>query len=202
MKYFMKGAVGGGGLRVAVAVLCISAPFVRAQDGASRQAAPAEREAAKAYATFLGNRAGEERDYEIAPGVKMTFCWCPEGEFSMGSPESEEFKKDNEYQVKVTLRWGLCDMHGNVYEWCADWYESELPGGVDPRGPDSGTNRVCRGGSWHGKAHYCRSATRSDGPRPFFVGSTGSVLPAVQVPKASSPTRVSLGSRERAVSGS
>ncbi len=134
--------------------------------------------------------------------MKMTFCWCPEGEFLMGSPESEEFKKDNEYQVKVTLRWGLCDMHGNVYEWCADWYESELPGGVDPRGPDSGTKRVCRGGSWHGKAHYCRSAARSDGPRPFCVGSTGSVLPAVQVPKASSPTKVSLGSRERAVSGS
>jgi formylglycine-generating enzyme required for sulfatase activity len=40
--------------------------------------------------SFIGILAGEERDWEIAPGVKMRFCWCPPGEFLMGSPKTEE----------------------------------------------------------------------------------------------------------------
>jgi len=45
-------------------------------------------------------------------------------------------------------RWGLYDMHGNVAEWCRDWYAKRLAGGVDPEGPVSGWHRVFRcGGS-------------------------------------------------------
>jgi formylglycine-generating enzyme required for sulfatase activity len=52
-------------------------------------------------------------------------------------------------------------MHGNVWEWCADWYWS-YPGGsvTDPVGPDSGSARVFRGGSWSHEAEFCRSAFR------------------------------------------
>jgi len=59
--------------------------------------------------------------------------------------------------------WGLYDMHGNVWEWCLDWYTGTLPGGTvrDPVGPSSGTLRVVRGGSWHLTATFCRSADRS-----------------------------------------
>jgi formylglycine-generating enzyme required for sulfatase activity len=60
-------------------------------------------------------------------------------------------------------QWGLYDMHGNVSEWCLDWWQGDLGSSdqTDPRGAASGSGRVGRGGGWINTAELCRSAFRS-----------------------------------------
>jgi formylglycine-generating enzyme required for sulfatase activity len=247
---------------------------------AEREAAEAKAKAEAAYAEASGKRAGEEKIIEISPDVTMTFCWCPAGKFTMGSPPSEADRDGDEDQVEVTLSrgfwmaktevtqaqwlavmganpshfkgidrpvevvswedaqeflskvnaivgnsdggkmvlpteaqweyaarageagrvsggtlddvawyrgnsgsethpvgtkqpnaWGLHDMIGNVSEWCADCYESELEGDVDPRGAASGALRVLRGGGWDYYADGCRVADRFNfGPSNTYDG--------------------------------
>ena len=59
--------------------------------------------------------------------------------------------------------WGFFDMHGNVWEWTADWYQAAYPTGnpvINPMGPSSGSKRVKRGGSWNNHGSPLRSAMR------------------------------------------
>lgn len=247
---------------------------IQAKESSGTGAGLVVTDATEANELLEGSRPGEEREFAIAPGVKMTFCWCPPGGFVMGSPHAEGGRNDDEDQVKVTLTrgywmgkyqvtqaqwqavmganpslfkganlpvervswhdaqefleklnvrlgsedgrtmglpteaqweyaaragqsgpysggaldqvawysenwiwlnddytthpvgtkranaWGLHDMSGNVWEWCSDWYDEALTGGVDPRGPASGSNRVLRGGCSSDVAPYCRVANR------------------------------------------
>ena len=76
---------------------------------------------------------------------------------------------------KLPNTWGLYDMHGNVWEWCQDWYgsygkEKTL---TDPTGPANGKERVLRGGSWQFGSGLVRSAARFDkqpSTRNYYYG--------------------------------
>lgn len=100
-------------------------------------------------------RAGSDTRYCFGDDERLLaqYAWCKP--HSRGRPHEVGQKRPN--------AWGLYDMHGNVWEWCndfysADYYEASPP--ADPRGPESGKQRVLRGGAWSSSAAMCRSAQR------------------------------------------
>ena len=106
-----------------------------------------------------------EWEYACRAGTTRRFCF---GDNDSGLREyawygNNSGGKTHPVGGKKANAFGLYDMHGNVWEWCADWYD----GGYykqsptdDPRGPRGGKTRVLRGGSWDGTPWFCRSALR------------------------------------------
>ncbi len=79
---------------------------------------------------------------------------------------------------------GLSDLHGNVYEWCWDWYLAPYLADqlADPTGPSLGLQRVVRGGCFYDEAKYCRSANRMfypPGTRDFAIGFRVVIAPGI-----------------------
>jgi len=82
--------------------------------------------------------------------------------------------------------WGLYDMHGNVYEWCQDWYNNAhyaKSAAQDPKGPNAGSSRVLRGGSWYVDPSYCPSAGRGGSSPTYAVTRGGFRIVAVIAPR-------------------
>ncbi len=89
--------------------------------------------------------------------------------------------------MKKANTWGLYDMHGNVVEWCLDWYGDKLPGGevMNPSGPASEWRRSVRSGCGNGGASRARSAFRvgiGRGDIGWFIGFRLALAPAPQAP--------------------
>lgn len=131
----------------------------------------------KATVTILGGegyRLPTEAEWEYACRAGT------ETAYAFGKRLKEKDARTSESLAKVGTHrqndWGLFDMHGNVYEWCQDWYGgkyyAESPK-VDPQGPKEGRRRVIRGGAYQGLLNWCRSANRtgnSPGSRTNFIG--------------------------------
>jgi len=125
-------------------------------------ALPEERQAGVVY------RLPTEAEWEYACRAGTTSRYAfDEPEESLVNYAWYKTNSDSKTHPVGTLKpnaWGLYDMHGNVWEWCQDWYDAEYYGTSpidDPRGPAEGSDRVNRGGSWYYDASHCRSAYRS-----------------------------------------
>jgi formylglycine-generating enzyme required for sulfatase activity len=134
-------------------------------------------EDAQAYLTKLNEKGVLPDGWKFALPTEAQWeyaCLAGEkGPFSGGSLDEVGWyngnsgSKTHDVSQKKPNAWGLHDMHGNVWEWCSDWYDGTLRGGVDPTGPSSGKYRVERGGCWLADASSCRAAFRFLG-RPGF----------------------------------
>lgn len=106
-------------------------------------------------------RAGTETAWSFGDdhSVISQYAWCDENSDGGPSPVG----------TKLPNPWGLYDMHGNLYEWCSDWFDNDYgiedltseTSVTDPTGPDPGMYKVIRGGSWLNYWYYCRSGYRN-----------------------------------------
>ena len=90
-----------------------------------------------------------------------------DGNYTYGDgPKGEYFETTNPVdQFDIANAFGLCDMHGNVYEWCEDCYENYNKTPIDGSAwltDEKEANRILRGGSWDADPWYCRSAYRDN----------------------------------------
>jgi len=123
-----------------------------------------------------------EWEYAARAGTQTAWHWRNQADCSKanyGNVWSDECKDQNPGKTMKAgsfsaNAWGLYDMHGNVWEWCQDWYRDYPAGSVtNPEGSSTGSSRVSRGGGWHDNAVSCRSANRgnsSPGSRCNYLG--------------------------------
>jgi len=119
----------------------------------------------------LGLPTEAQWEYACRAGIRTPFSFGRtistaqanfDGNFPYAGADKGEFRETTVPVKALPCNdWGLYQMHGNVLEWCRGWYgDYELEHLVDPEGPDTGEDRVLRGGSWYVRARGLRSAFR------------------------------------------
>lgn len=108
-----------------------------------------------------------EWEYACRAGTQTPYYWGHEmkanGSSEYSWANSRSSGRTHPVGQKKPNAWGLYDMSGNVWEWCSDWYGAySASPQIDPRGPETGTNKVFRGGSWFDLygAHRCANRHR------------------------------------------
>jgi len=100
-------------------------------------------------------------EYACRAGTTTVYSWGNDINSTRANYDASGIRQTSDVGQYAANPWGFYDMHGNIWEWVADW-RGAYPDGplIDPTGPASGSHRVRRGGSWNGTRASLRSATR------------------------------------------